>query len=505
MKRGHEFYSRNWTIDSFKALLAQAEHIQLLEESKVAIERCRSYLESKLENSDAKIYGINTGFGALCDVQISPAQIQKLQENLVVSHACGTGDLVPEEIVRSILLLKIKNLSLGHSGVRLHLVEQLCAIYNAGITPKIYQLGSLGASGDLAPLAHMALVLLGKGEVLKGGKTIDASVALKEAGKEPITLEAKEGLALLNGTQFSTSYAANCAIHAKRIYDISNMIVALSLEAYNGQLAPFYHRIHEIRTQHGQIKTGEEVLNWFEGSDLDRLELSSVQDPYSFRCVPQVHGASYDAFQYLNQVVECEINGVSDNPLIFPEEDRIVSGGNFHAQPIAYALDFFCIAMAEIGSISERRTYKLVNGDRGLPPFLVNNPGLNSGLMITQYTAASIVSQNKQLCTPASIDSITSSRGQEDHVSMAENAATKAYRVVQNVYRILAIELITASQAMGFRGSERLGDTDEDRKISPALQSILNDFRKEVPLITEDRILSTDMHKAEAFLHALEL
>jgi histidine ammonia-lyase len=496
MEAGYDSGDHKWDLDILSGVLDDSHPIHLSKRSIDRIQHCRQYLEEKLKDPKQIIYGINTGFGALCDVKISEKELKQLQENLVMSHACGTGDLVPAEIVRIILLLKIRNLSLGYSGVRLELVEKLIEFFNAGIIPKVYQLGSLGASGDLAPLAHLSLPLLGKGEILAGESWKDAAVVLAEKGIKILRLEAKEGLALLNGTQFSTAYASYAAIQGLKLCRLANMITALSLEAYNGQLAPFYHRIHEIRTQKGQQTAAKEILYWLEGSEIGSLNLESVQDPYSFRCTPQVHGASLDVIEYLRTIVENEINGVSDNPLIFPEEDRIVSGGNFHAQPIAYALDFAAVALSELGNISERRLYKLINGDRGLPSFLIDDPGFHSGLMILQYSTASIVSQNKQLCSPASVDSITSSRGQEDHVSMAANAGTRTYRIIQNVYRILASELITASQAMAFR---------KERKCADKLQSILDAFREEVPFIDEDRVISNDMHKAEAFLRNLVL
>lgn len=496
MEQGYDSGDHKWDLDILSGILTDEYPIHLSKRSRDRIQHCRTFLEEKLKDPDHVIYGINTGFGALCDVKISGIELRELQENLVMSHACGTGDLVPVHIVRIMLVLKIRNLSLGHSGVRIALVEKLIEFFNADIIPKVYQLGSLGASGDLAPLAHLSLPLLGKGEVLDNGHWQNSSEILEKKGISQLRLEAKEGLALLNGTQFSTAYAVYAALEGMKLYRLSNMITALSLEAYNGQLAPFFYRIHEIRAQKGQQYSAKEILYWLEGSDINALELESVQDPYSFRCAPQVHGASFDALDFLVSKVENEINGVSDNPLIFPEEDMIVSGGNFHAQPMALALDFAAIAISELGSISERRIFKLINGDRGLPAFLIDDPGLHSGLMILQYSAASIVSQNKQLCSPASVDSIPSSRGQEDHVSMAANAGTRTYRLIENVYRILACEMIAASQAFAFR---------KNRKTSARLEEILFSFREEVPFIHHDRVISEDMHKAEAFLRKLDV
>lgn len=405
-------------------------NIELSVESIDAINKSRSYLENKLDESDENIYGINTGFGSLCDVAISKEQTEELQYNLIVSHACGQGDLVPQDIARLILLLKIKNTAFGYSGVRLALTEKLIALYNNKITPVIFQQGSLGASGDLAPLAHMSLPLLGLGEVYYQDIRQPAKKALESCGIESISLSYKEGLALINGTQFSLAYSLYAIYHAKKLMRWANVIAGLSLEAFNCSCDPFDSDLHRIRKHTGQQKVSEEIRKMFEGSDLHSCEKHSVQDPYSFRCVPQVHGATYDTIEYVSSVIENELNAVTDNPNVFSSEDKVLSGGNFHAQPLALVLDFLGIAISELSSISERRTYKLVSGERDLPDYLTPHPGLHSGFMIPQYTAASIVSQNKQLCSPSSVDSITSSKGQEDHVSMAANAATKTYKIV---------------------------------------------------------------------------
>ena len=444
-------------------------------------------------SEETPIYGINTGFGSLCNVKISNENLSQLQENLVKSHACGTGEEVPLAIVKLMLLLKIQSLSYGYSGVQLETVERLIAFYNNDILPVVFTQGSLGASGDLAPLAHLALPLLGEGEVYFEGKKQKASIVLNKFGWEPIVLQSKEGLALLNGTQFMSAYGVHILMKSVKYSYLADLIAAISLEGFDGRIEPFNELIHYIRPHKGQIVTANRVLDFLIGSEITAQKKSHVQDPYSFRCVPQVHGASKDAIDYARKIFKTEINSVTDNPNIFIESDQIISGGNFHGQPLALALDFLAIALAELGSISERRTFQLVSGLRNLPAFLVDNPGLNSGLMIPQYTAASIVSQNKQLATPASVDSIVSSNGQEDHVSMGANAATKALRIMDNLERILAIELMNASQAIEFR---------RPLKSSDFIEMFLKSYREEVSLIKNDRIFHYDIEKSVAFLNS---
>jgi histidine ammonia-lyase len=465
--------------------------IALSEEAKKNIVNCREYLDNKMASQKEPIYGINTGFGSLCNVTISNNDLEQLQKNLVMSHACGTGDEVPQDIVKLMLLLKIQALSYGKSAVQLQTVERLVDFFNNDVLPVVYQQGSLGASGDLAPLAHLSLPLLGLGQVYFKGKKQDAADVLKELKLQPIQLKSKEGLALLNGTQFMNAYGVWCILQTEKISNAADVIGAISLEAFDGREEPFKPHIHSIRPHKGQMQTAENMRKLLAGSELIKRKKEHVQDPYSFRCIPQVHGASKDTFEYVKNVFLTEINAVTDNPTVFPDEDEIISGGNFHGQPLALALDFLAIALAELGNISERRTYQLIAGLRGLPPFLVAVPGLNSGFMIPQYTAASIVSQNKQLCTPASVDSIVSSNGQEDHVSMGSNAATKCFKVVENVQRILAIELFNASQALEFR---------RPLKSSPVLEVLLEAYRKNVPLVNEDRIMFTEIEKSVQFL-----
>ncbi|MGN6476555.1 MAG: histidine ammonia-lyase [Flavipsychrobacter sp.] len=451
----------------------------------------RNYLEDILKKGKT-YYGINTGFGSLCNVRIGDNELAKLQENLVCSHACGMGDEVPEEIVRLMLLLKVHGLSRGYSGVRTSIVQRLVDFYNKGITPVVYELGSLGASGDLAPLAHLSLPIFGMGKVRYKGQVREAADVLKEEGMEPMPLAAKEGLALLNGTQFMSSHAVWALIKAKQLNEWADVIGALSAEGFLAKDEPFKHPIHRVRPHKGQITTAQRILELLQSSELQAIPKEQVQDPYSFRCMPQVHGATKDATDMITSVVETEINSVTDNPIVFHDEDAIMSGGNFHGQPLALNLDFLAIAMAELANISERRTYLLVSGQRGLPPFLAPNAGLNSGFMIAQYTAAAIVSQNKQLCTPASVDSIVSSNGQEDHVSMGANAATKLRRVVLNVQRVLAIELLTAAQALDMRNPA---------KSSAELENLWSAFRKELSFMYKDRVLHDDLVKEEQFLN----
>ncbi len=490
-----EINPREITLSELAKWFESGESIRLSEESAQRIQKCRDYLNEKVARAKDPIYGINTGFGSLYNITIEGNDLEALQENLVRSHACGTGDLVPVEVVRMMLLLKARSLSYGHSGVRTTLVKGLLNFYAHGVYPVVYQQGSLGASGDLAPLAHLTLPLMGEGEVVYKGETRAAAGVLKEIGLETVTLQSKEGLAMLNGTQFMAAYGTSALIRLKKLFYLADLIGTLSLEAYDGRPEPFNELIHLVRAHNGQLKTAERIREFLEGSAMIKRSKSHVQDPYSFRCMPQVHGASKDALDYIEKVFTREINSVTDNPTIFPDEDLIISGGNFHGQTLALALDQMAIATAELANISERRTYLLVSGQRELPPFLVATPGLNSGLMIAQYTAASIVSQNKQLCTPASVDSIVSSNGQEDHVSMGANAATKAWRVVDNLETVLAIELISASQALFFRKDS----------TSPFLQSFLDSFRSEVDFIERDRVIATDITRAKAFIASLDI
>ncbi|MEN9987270.1 MAG: hypothetical protein RLZZ585_309 [Bacteroidota bacterium] len=475
----------------FEKIINDNLKLSLSKEAEESVLACRAYLDQKMQDSDKLIYGINTGFGSLCDTAISSNDLEALQRNLVLSHACGTGEEVPEEIVKRMLILKVLGLSKGNSGVQLETVQRLLFFYNEGIYPIVYQQGSLGASGDLAPLAHLCLPLLGEGEVSYQGKRYSGTEINAKFDLKPIVLQSKEGLALLNGTQFMSAYASYAVKESQELWNKWILVAGMSLDAYDGRLNPFQANVNAIRNQHGQIQLAKAMRELMSTSEIIAQEKKHVQDPYSFRCMPQVHGATKDTIDHCAQIVEREMNAVTDNPTVFPETDEVVSAGNFHGQPLALIMDFLAIAMAEMGSISERRVYKLISGTRGLPAFLVANPGLNSGMMISQYTCASIVSQNKQLCTPASVDTIDSSNGQEDHVSMGANAATKLYRVIQNCQTILGIELMHAAQGLEFR--RPLKSADQIEKIHSA-------FRVEVPFLSEDRYLSKDMKAARNFV-----
>jgi histidine ammonia-lyase len=460
------------------------------------IEKCRTYLDKKMQEPDRLFYGINTGFGFLQNVKIDTSQLHLLQNNLLQSHACGMGEEVPEEIVRLMIMLKIKSLSYGNSGVQADTVNRLMDMYNNDVLPVIYTQGSLGASGDLAPLAHLCLPLIGLGEVNYKGSKYNAQDVLDKLNWQPVELQSKEGLALINGTQFMSAYGLYILIQSERLLRWADVIAAISFDAFDCLTEPLHEKIHSIRPHKGQVDTAARLRELLNGSEIANQKKEQVQDPYSFRCIPQVHGASKDTFDYVLSVFMKEINSVTDNPNIFPDDDLILGGGNFHGQPLALGLDFLSIAMSEIANISERRSYQLISGQHNLPMFLVKEPGLHSGFMIPQYTAASIVSENKQLCTPASVDSISSSNNQEDHVSMGANAATKCKRVIDNVEKVLAIELLSAAQAIDYR---------KPLKSSPVIEDVLTAFRKEVSFNDADRVLHFDMMKAIGFINDYQL
>lgn len=483
--------SNDLNFQQVKDFLDNRLLLSVTSEAQTQITKCRQYLDGKLSDNSELFYGINTGFGFLQNVKIAPEQVEQLQYNLLKSHACGMGEEVPTDIVKLMLMLKIKSLSYGHSGVQMETVERLLDMYNNEVYPVIYTQGSLGASGDLAPLSHLCLPLIGLGDVWYKGVRKQIADVLRELNWEPIHLQSKEGLALINGTQFMTGYGMYALKKSEKLLQLADFIAALSFDAFDCTPEPLHPAIHSIRSHEGQVQTASVIRQYLQGSEITQQQKQHVQDPYSFRCVPQVHGASKDAFNYVLGVFLKEINSVTDNPNIFPDDDLIASGGNFHGQPLAITLDFLSIAMAEIGSISERRIYQLISGQRGLPLFLVKNPGLNSGFMIPQYTAAGIVSENKQLCTPASVDTIPSSNNQEDHVSMGANAATKCLRVVNNVERVLAIELLTAAQALEFR---------RPLKTAQTLEQLVNDLRQQIAFVDEDRVMHDELVKAVDFL-----
>ncbi len=496
-RKTHHISAKKLDLKQVFNFTASQKEVVLSEEAIQKIKACNAYLNKKINETNVAFYGINTGFGSLCNVRISKENLAYLQRNLLMSHACGMGATVPPEIVKMMLFLKIQSLSYGHSGVQLKTVQVLKDFYNHNLLPVVYQQGSLGASGDLAPLSHLALPLLGLGEFWIAGKKEAAAKILAQKNIKPIELQAKEGLALINGTQFMSAYGVYCVKKAKDLAKIADFIAALSLEAYDGLTAPFNDLIHKVRQQKGQRKVAKRILKFLEGSEMALQAKQQTQDPYSFRCVPQVHGASADAIWYCQKIVNREINAVTDNPNIFEAEDLIVSGGNFHGQPLAMALDFLSMALAELGSISERRTFKLLDGTRNLPLFLVQEAGLHSGLMIPQYTAASVVSQNRQLAVPAVTDNITSSNGQEDHVSMGANSATKCYKVVKNLETILAIELFVATQAFDLRRKQ----AKVSLKSSPIIEKVVAEYRKNIDFVAKDRILHHDMLASRNFIN----
>ncbi|MDY6409256.1 MAG: histidine ammonia-lyase [Prevotella sp.] len=487
----HKISAEHLTIDKIAEIIRGGYKIELSDDARQRIIHCREYLDKKVAESEVPIYGVTTGFGSLCKISISEDQLSQLQINLMMSHACGVGERVRNEIVKIMILLKVQSLSYGFSGSKLDTVERLIDFFNNDIYPIVYQQGSVGASGDLVPLAHMCLPLCGLGEVEYKGQIMSGEEMNRQMGWEPIRLGSKEGLALLNGTQNMSAHAVWSLINAKRLIEWGDKIAAMSFEAYDGRIEPFTLAVHTVRPHKGQIDTANKMRELLEGSEMTKQHKENVQDPYSFRCIPQVHGTVKDTFEYVSSVIDTEINSATDNPTVCPDEDLIISAGNFHGEPIALPMDFMAIALNELGSISERRTYKLVSGTRNLPSFLVAKPGVNSGFMIPQYTAAAIASQSKTLCMPSSADTIPTSQGQEDHVSMGANAATKLVRVVENTERILAIELFNAAQAMEFR---------RPLKSSPVIEKLHADFRKVVPFIDEDEVMYPHIANAVKFL-----
>mgnify|MGYP004503809327 FL=1 len=487
----HKISAEHLTIERIGEIVYKGYKLELSDDARHRITRCREYLDKKIAETTKPVYGVTTGFGSLCNVSVDADQLAQLQINLMMSHACGVGERVPNDIVKMMMLLKIQSLSYGYSGSKLDTVERLVDFFNNDVYPVVYMQGSLGASGDLVPLAHMSLPLVGLGEVEYKGKVISGAEVLKIHGWEPIQLASKEGLALLNGTQNMSAFAVWSLLKAQKLSDWADRIGAMSLDAYYGLLSPFTKAVHVVRPHKGQLDTAARMLELLEGSEIAAVPKDYVQDPYSFRCIPQVHGASKDTIAYVKSVIDTEINSATDNPTVCPDEDLIISAGNFHGEPIAQPMDFLSIALSELANISERRIYKLISGTRGLPSFLVAKPGLNSGFMIAQYTAASVVSLNKSLATPSSVDSIPSSQGQEDHVSMGANAAIKLYKIVLNVERVLAIELFNAAQALEFR---------RPLKSSPAIEKLFEEYRKVVPFIVNDEVMYPHIQHSIEFL-----
>lgn len=492
----HKISAEHLSIERIGEIVYGGYQIQLSYDAQKRIVECRKYLDRKIEETTSPIYGVTTGFGSLCNVSIGPDYLAQLQINLMMSHACGTGDRVPNDIVKIMLLLKIQSLSYGFSGCQLATVNRLIDFFNNDVYPVVYMQGSLGASGDLVPLAHLTLPLVGLGEVEYQGEVITGAELLQRLEWQPIQLASKEGLALLNGTQNMGAFAVWALLQSHRLSEWADRIAAMSLDAYYGLTAPFTDAVHQVRPHKGQIATAARMRQLLEGSEIVEKPKQYVQDPYSFRCIPQVHGTVKDTIDYVASAVDVEVNSATDNPTVCPDDDLIISAGNFHGEPIAMPMDFLAIALCELANISERRIYKLVSGTRGLPSFLVANPGVNSGFMITQYTAASVVSLNKTLSTPSSVDSIPSSQGQEDHVSMGANAAIKLYKVVLNTERVLAIELFNAAQALDFR---------RPLKSSPAVEALHDSYRKVVPFIVDDEVMYPHIAKSVEFLRGEKL
>lgn len=487
----HKISAEHLTIERIGEIVYNGYKLELSDDAKNRIIRCREYLDKKIAETTKPVYGVTTGFGSLCNVSVDADKLAQLQINLMMSHACGVGDRVPNDIVKMMMLLKIQSLSYGYSGSKLDTVQRLVDFFNNDVYPIVYMQGSLGASGDLVPLAHMSLPLVGLGEVEYKGKVMSGAEVLKIHGWDPIQLASKEGLALLNGTQNMSAFAVWSLLNAQKLSDWADKIAAMSLDAYYGLLSPFTKAVHVVRPHKGQLDTAAHMLELLQGSGIADKPKDYVQDPYSFRCIPQVHGTTKDTIAYVKSVIDTEINSATDNPTVCPDEDLIISAGNFHGEPIAQPMDFLAIGLSELANISERRIYKLISGTRGLPSFLVAKPGLNSGFMIAQYTAASVVSLNKSLATPSSVDSIPSSQGQEDHVSMGANAAIKLYKIVLNVERVLAIELFNAAQALEFR---------RPLKSSPAVEAIFEKYRKVVPFIVNDEVMYPHIQHSIEFL-----
>jgi len=487
----YEIGSSELTYNLIEEILSTKARLELSEKAVEKISRCRRYLDSKTDDSSEPIYGVTTGFGSLCKCHISPDELSTLQENLVKSHSCSVGTPVSPVVVKLMLLLKAHALSIGFSGVQVETVRRILDFYNNDILPVVYDRGSLGASGDLAPLANLFLPLIGEGKVIHEGREYTGREILAKFGWEPIRLKSKEGLALLNGTQFMSANAIKALIDGWHMVKCFDLFGAISLDAFLGRIEPFFDCIQQVRPHPGQIETGKVFRKLLEGSEIIAVPKEHVQDPYSFRCIPQVHGAVKDAMRHVTEVLHIEINSVTDNPTVFPDDDLVLSGGNFHGEPIALVFDYMGLALAELGNISERRVAQLILGLRGLPEFLVAKPGLNSGFMIPQYAAASMVSQNKMYAWPASCDSIVSSNGQEDFVSMGANAVTKLHKIIDNLKYIAAIELLNAAQALEFR---------RPLKSSPVIENFIAAYRREVPFVEDDVVMTDYIERTMRFL-----
>nr|WP_231403531.1 histidine ammonia-lyase [Mammaliicoccus sciuri] len=486
---------KDLTIRDIKQFLKEDGQISISEEALVNVRKSRETVEKIIKNKET-IYGITTGFGLFSDVLIEKEKYNDLQVNLIRSHSCGTGKPFPDNVPLIMMVLRLNTMLKGHSGVTEKLVSLLVEFINRRIIPVIPEQGSLGASGDLAPLSHLALALIGEGDVHYKGETRNAKEVLHEVGLEPHSLQAKEGLALINGTQAMTSQGVIAYIEAENIAYHAEWIAALTHQALNGIVDAYDEHVHIVRNFNEQVEVAERMRNWLEGSKLTtRQGEVRVQDAYTLRCIPQIHGASFQVLNYVKEKLELEMNAANDNPLIFDNDDEtlVISGGNFHGQPIAFAVDFLKIGVAELANVSERRLERLVNPqlNGGLPAFLSPEPGLQSGAMIMQYAAASLVSENKTLAHPASVDSIPSSANQEDHVSMGTIGARHAYQIIQNVRRVISIECIIALQAVEIKGVD---------KLSPKTKAKYEELRSIVPSITQDRVFHHDIEKVCEYL-----
>ena len=489
---------KSLTLKEVAAVARRGEKVELSAAAEAAVIKARNYVEKKLADG-AVIYGLTTGFGKFSNINISADETAALQRNLIISHSCGMGEPLPTEAVRAAMLLRCNALSRGNSGIRLSTLKTLLAMLNAGVHPIIPEKGSLGASGDLAPLSHMVLVMLGEGEAEYQGVRMSGKEAMAKAGIPTVELAAKEGLALINGTQIMTAVGSLCTIDALDLIKTADVAAAMTAEAQFGIKAAFDHKVHDVRGHQGQKDCAENLLRLLEGSGLaKRTQPDKVQDAYVIRCVPQIHGASRDAIEYVKAAVEREINAVTDNPIIFPDEDEVISGGNFHGQPMALAFDFLGIAVSELANVSERRTERMVNPalSYGLPAFLTKHGGVNSGFMIAQYSAASMVSENKVYAHPASVDSIPSSANQEDHVSMGTTAARKCRMIVDNAQKVIGIELVTAAQALWLRTEAGEGE------MAPATKAVYDLIRTKIPPIETDVVMYPNLKAADELIKA---
>ncbi|MGH2506014.1 MAG: histidine ammonia-lyase [Ktedonobacteraceae bacterium] len=489
----HSITLKNYYLEDIRSLLETRPLLQLDSEIEAKISAGAQFVQAKTEE-DQYIYGVNTGFGSLCETRIDSDQLEQLQYNIIVSHACGIGEMASEEISRLAMLAKILTFRTGHTGISLPTVHRLLEFWNHNIIPATPRKGTVGASGDLAPLAHIALPLIGLGKVYVRGQLVETTQALAEMGWTPLKLKCKEGLALINGVQYITGIALHCLIEAERLIKSADLIAAMSIQAFSASRTFYHEQYHNVSKHQERQATAANLRKILEGSNHFQLPTcnKSMQDPYSFRCIPQVHGAVRQTFSFAKTIVEQECNSVGDNPLFFPEEDLILFGGNLHGESVAFALDFLAIALSELANISERRTYQLLSGQRGLPDFLVKKYGLNSGFMVVQYTSAALVNENKVLSTPASIDTIPTSQLQEDHVSMGGTSAYKLCQIVENTEYVLAIELLHAAQAV---------QLNEELHLSPITQDILQQFRQNVSFLENDRIMSDSIERACEFLH----